>query len=424
MRIHAIALSVVVLSIGPATASAQKTEVSVEKGKVVAETGTRSVAVESGWKAVLTPGKEPIVTVDDPLVDAVMELYKCVEVERQARKETIKSIIILIMQIDEENRSRMAVLNEVPNTRSEPASTYRIEDVAILGEPQFYDMQGRVLSFDFEQRNMLRADYVLHFPAPIKAGESFRYTCVSSLRGIVWLKEDPLWVLSMSAGQANCLAYHRVILPASAIFVDSSRPVTMVDASEGRVGVTVRSYSRSASESVSVAFLWPDKDGKTLTDLPARYLDLREDREEKIVRESRLRVARILAGESFTDQSSPPAALLSLYSVAVRKDSAGLLNLMAPGLRGIAAGHMDQIMGVMGGIEDFQLLGTPEWPKHPSKGCEHPVYLAREGSLICEATLVMVWEDGKWYLQGLEAGRTRDTARRPYRSPETTSSGR
>ncbi|MHC4655295.1 MAG: hypothetical protein ACYS91_09790 [Planctomycetota bacterium] len=56
-------------------------------------------------------------------------------------------------------------------------------------------------------------------------------------------------------------------------------------------------------------------------------------------------------------------------------------------------------------VVDYEFLGSPEWPAEPENGYEHPVYLCSEGSLICEATIVMVYQDGKWYLQDLSIGR-------------------
>jgi hypothetical protein len=58
-----------------------------------------------------------------------------------------------------------------------------------------------------------------------------------------------------------------------------------------------------------------------------------------------------------------------------------------------------------GRVVNFEFLGSPEWPDEPENGYEHPVYLCRQGSLICEATLVMEYKDGKWYLQDLALGR-------------------
>jgi hypothetical protein len=91
MRTKTAILCAVVLLTVPIIASAQKTEVSVKKGKVIAETSKTSVAVEAGRKAVLLPDRNPVVAVDDPMVDDVMEIYKWIEAERQAQREEIKA---------------------------------------------------------------------------------------------------------------------------------------------------------------------------------------------------------------------------------------------------------------------------------------------------------------------------------------------
>ncbi len=390
----------------PALLLAQKTEVSVKKGKVIAETKTTSVAVEAGRKAVLAPGRNPIVGVDDPLVDDLMEIYKWIEAEKQAARQPFDSTWAVVIRIDDENRCTGALLSEVPNKKSQPSRDYRMDDSSVLDDPRFYDLSGHLLQFDFERRNALRGDYTIHFPQDIGPGELFRYVTVGRLNGIVWRREAPLWILPVGSGRVNCLAYYRVVLPKSAIFVDSSHPVVMTDAFEGRVAVTVRSLTGPASQnSVNVAFLWPDKDGTTPADLPPQYRGLRDASQEQVVREGRRQTAEILAGGKYTGQKTPLETLLSLYSAAVNKDTSQLLELLTPELRQLAAGQMDQVMQTAGLVVEYQFLGTPTWPQKPENGREHPIYLCREGSLLCEMTMVMAFQDGKWYLKSVEAGR-------------------
>jgi hypothetical protein len=149
---------------GSVVALGQKTEVSVQKGKVIAQAGAQSVAVEPGWKAVLISGKQPIVTIDDPLVNDVMEIYKWVEAEKQTRPQVNESTNIVVARIDEENRAVYAGLDEVPNTEPGPSTVRRIRDCSALGDPKFYDLQGHVLPFEFEPSSATRGDYTLHFP--------------------------------------------------------------------------------------------------------------------------------------------------------------------------------------------------------------------------------------------------------------------
>jgi hypothetical protein len=156
---------------------------------------------------------------------------------------------------------------------------------------------------------------------------------------------------------------------------------------------------------VTIAYLWPDKDGTTVADIPPQYRGLRDQAEEDVVEEGRLEIAKILSGQTYERQNTPLEALLSLYSAVAHKNSEDFLNLISPDLREDAASEMEQIMGLASRVVEYEFLGTPEKPTEPENGYEHPVYLCRKGSLICEATIVMVCQDGKWYLQDLEIGR-------------------
>jgi hypothetical protein len=429
MKTKTMIFCATILLAAPAFLFAQKTEVSVTKGKVVAETPTTSVTVEAGRKAVLSPDKNPVVSVDDPLVDDVMEIYKWIEAEKQASRQQFDSTWALVIRIDDENRCTAALLSEVPNKESQPSREYRMDDSSVLEDPRFYDLTGRLLQFDFERRNAMRGDYTIHFPQPVGPGELFRYVSVSKLNGIVWRREAPLWILPVGSGRVNCLAYYRVVLPKSAIFVDSSHPVVMTDAFEGRVAVTVRSLTGPGSHnSVNVAFLWPDKDGTTLADLPPQYRGLRDPAEEQVVQEGHRRTAEILAGAKFAGQKTPLETLLSLYSAAVNKDTAQFLELLTPELRQLAAGQMDQVMQTAGLVVEYQFLSTPTWPENPENGHTHPIYLCREGSQLCEMTMVMACQDGKWYLKTVEPGHKKtqsdDSAVRQVSGGVTISKGK
>jgi len=386
---------------------AQKTEVSVQKGKVIAETATASVAVDAGRKTILRLDKNPTVTVDDPLVDDVMEIYKWVQAEKQAQKEQIDSTSVLTLKVENERLFKLAVLQERPNSKSEPSTVCQIMTTGEVHEgSKFYDLQGNLLSYDVEQINASRSDFFVHFGRAVEPGEKFRFIVVGKMgeSGQLW-KEGPLWHLKSGGSAANCLNYYRVVLPESAIFVDSSRPVTTADSFDGKLAVTCRVLGGPADNSFHIAFLWPDKDGTNLADLPPQYRGLRRQWPEEVVQEGQRRTAEILAGETFEDQTTPLRTLLSLYSAAVQKNSENFMNLLSPELREFATGQMDEIMDLAGNVQNFQFLDTPTWPDEPENGYEHPVYLCREGSLLCEATIIMAYQDGKWYLEGLESGR-------------------
>jgi len=406
MRTKTAILCAVVLLTAPIITSAQKTEVIVKKGKVIAETETTSVAVEAGRKAVLTPDRNPVVAVDDPMVDDVMEIYKWVEAEKQAQREKIDASGIQILRIDDEQLIKCAWLSEGTNSTDKAMEEIRRGPTHILKEPKYYDMAGNLIPFDLEKVDARNGIYTLHLSKAIQPGEEMKYIGVCEIDNAIFSKEGPLWIFRLGYGsKAHSLCYWRFILPESAIFVDSSQPSTMIDNVEGRVAVTIRIYSRATKGGVTIAYLWPDKDGTTVGDIPPQYRGLRDQKEQEVVERGRLEIAKILSGGTYEKQNTPLETLLSLYSAAEHQNSEDFLKLVSPELREFASEQKEQIMELASRVVEYRFLGTPEWPDEPENGYEHPVYLCRERSLICEATLVMDYQDGKWYLKGLETGR-------------------
>ncbi len=406
MRTKTAILCTFVLLTVPIIGFAQKTEVSVKKGKVIAETVKTSVAVEAGRKAVLMPDKNPVVAVDDPMVDDVMEIYKWIEAEKQAQIERIEGSNVHIYRIDDEKSIMCAWLSEGTNSGAEAMKEIKRGPTLILKEPKYYDMEGNLIPFELEKIDARTGIYTLHISKAIQPGEQIKFIGVSEIDNAVFGKEGPLWILRLNYGtKGHRLYYYRFILPESAIFVDSTQPAAMIDSFDGRVAVTIRVYTGESGDGVTIAYLWPDKDGTTVADIPPEYRGLREKGDEEVVEKARLETAKILAGGTYKKQNTPLETLLSLYSAAVHKSSEDFLDLISPDLRELAVGNMDDIMALTSRVVDYGFLDTPDWPAKPENGYEHPVYLCRKGSLICEATLVIVYHDGKWYLKGLETGR-------------------
>jgi hypothetical protein len=358
MRTKTVILCAVVVLMVPIIASAQKTEVSVKKGKVIAQTAMTSIAVEAGRKAVLAPDRNPVVAVDDTMVDDVMEIYKWVEAEKQAQRERIDTSSIQVIRIENEHLFTIAYFAEIQNPKSEPSDTCLIAGVSILDEPEYYDLQGNLLRFDLEKISVGRGSYIVYFPQPVGPGENFKYICVSKITSEAGIsREGPLRHIQAGWTPANCLNYFRFILPESAIFVDSTRPVNVV---------TIRSYTGLLRDGMyHILFLWPDKDGTTLADLPPQYRGLRDKAEEEVVEKGRLEIAKILSGGTYEKQNTPLETLLSLYSAAVHKNSQDFLDLVSPDLREFAADQTDQIMEFASRVVDYGFLGTPDWPAVP-----------------------------------------------------------
>ncbi|MBN2138085.1 MAG: hypothetical protein JW720_09775 [Sedimentisphaerales bacterium] len=407
MQSNTIRICAIVLLVLQAATYAQKTSISVKKGKVVAETGATNVEIEAGRKAVLTPDKRMIVAVNNPLVDDLIDIYKWAEQEKQAQRQLIDKTNLVVFSIEDEDLFPNAYLVEFPNMTSAPIQEHRFGPVTTHRDPSFYDLQGNLLRYESESVDARSSYYKVSLREAVDPGQSFRYICVSNLKAVLG-KDGPLWNFRVNYGSPpDRLDYYRFILPDSAIFVDSSKPIIEADSFEGRVAVTVRNYTGQGGEGVTIAFLWPNKDGTSRADLPVEYRGLRSQWEEEIVEEGRRRTAEILAGGTFAGQEDPLETLLSLYSAAVHRDSDAFLALISPNLRDLAARNLDQIARLSAQMVSQQFLSTPAWPEKPEEGYEHPVYLCREGSLICEATLVTSFEKGKWYAGGLELGRTR-----------------
>ncbi len=424
MRTKSAILCAVVFLTASIITFAQKTEVSVKKGKVIAETKKTSVAVEAGRKAVLLPDRNPVVAVDDPIVDDVMEINKWIEAERQAQIERIEGSSVQILRIDDEKSIMCAWLSEGTNTEGKAMKVIKRGPTLILKEPKYYDMEGNLIPFDLEKIDARSGIYTLHISKAIQPGGQIKFIGVSEIDNAVFEKEGPLWILRLNYGtKGHRLYYYRFILPKSAIFVDCTHPTSMIDNVDGRVATTVRVYTGESGDGVTIAFIWPDKDGTTVADIPPEYRGLRDQAAEEVVEEGRLETAKILSGGTYKKQNTPLEALLSLYSAAVHKSSEDFLNLITPDLRADAASEMDQIMGLASRVVKFGFLGTPDWPDEPENGYEHPVYLCREGSLICEATLVMEYQDGKWYLHDLALGRKKMESDDSSKSADSKISG-
>lgn len=383
---------------------AQKTEVSVQKGKVIAETATASVAVEAGRKAVLTPDKKPTVTVDNPLVDDALKLYKLIEAEKEQSDLKIDSVSIMVGKADKDEGA-VALYFEFPNYSSETTDVFRIPQMAIFEDFKVYDLKGNLCQLDVKLLNESSASYSIHFSEKVKPGEHFKMIGVANpdemplIPGGVpsYSKEGPLWHFRTALNSGNCLNYFRFILPKSAILVDCNREILSTDTVDGRVTVTIRNYTGPYSDGwCMISLLWPDEDGTTLADIPGKYHGLRNKRDEENSKLYNQEIEKIRAGIKYEDQSTPLAALLTCLGSAVQQDK----DLYAK-----SKYTKQQPQKLQGSVEQagywtniLEVLSTPDWPRNPGNGYVHPIYLSRQGSLICEFMQPIVYEDGKWYV--------------------------
>ena len=180
MKANLTKFCVVVLLAAQAIVLGQKTEVSVQKGKVIAETATASVTVGAGRKTVLTPDKKPTVTVDNPLVDDILKLYKLVEAEREQGDLKIESVFIMVGKADK-GEVIGALYFEFPNTNSEATNVFTFGQSSIIEDVKFYDMKGNLCRFDMKKLNESSAYYSIHFLEKVQPGEHFKMIGVANL---------------------------------------------------------------------------------------------------------------------------------------------------------------------------------------------------------------------------------------------------
>ncbi|MBC8468139.1 MAG: hypothetical protein H8D56_01595 [Planctomycetes bacterium] len=404
MKANLTKFCAVVLLAAQTIVLAQKTEVSVQKGKVIAETATASVTVDAGRKTVLTPDKKPTVTVDNPLVDDALKLYKLIEAEKEQSDLKIDSVSIMVGKADKDEGA-VALYFEFPNYSSETTDVFRIPQMAIFEDFKVYDLKGNLCQVDVKLLNESSASYSIHFSEKVKPGEHFKMIGVANpdemplIPGGVpsYSKEGSLWHFRTALNSRNCLNYFRFILPESAILVDCNREILATDTIDGRVAVTIRNYTGEYADGwCMISLLWPDEDGTTIADIPDKYHGLRNKQDEKNSETFKQGMDKARAGIKYEDQSTPLAALITDYGSAVLKDT----ELYAK----VKYKHLspDQIQKRVENAKYWanivDVLSIPSWPENPGNGYVHPIYLSRKGSMICEHVAPIVFWGGKWYV--------------------------
>jgi hypothetical protein len=276
-----------------------------------------------------------------------------------------------------------------------------------LGDIRVYDLSGNLCKVEKKSLGDFAFAYSIHFSEQVQQGEHFKFIAVTSLDDIdmpvfpggarlAW-KEGPLAYFRTSPGYPNALQYFRFIMPESAILVDTNRKIVATDAVDGRPAVTIRNYTGPYSDAMCIiALLDPAEDGTSLSDIPGKYRGLQSKRDKEYSEMYQRGMHKIRAGIKYADQSTPLAALLTVFGSAIQGDT----DLY--GTVGYTDTAPDQIQKWVENTKYFvdrlDFLSTPKWPDNPGNGYVHPIYLCRKGSLIDEIISPEVYEDGKWYV--------------------------
>lgn len=281
-------------------ARGQETEVSVMKGKVVAQSDKGKVEVVAGQRGVLQPGQAPVAAVDDELVGNLIEMDSWVEAEKKEGKIKIEGSAIMVQRWDSEKACTLFSLVEMSGAMNKATDTCRMGKTQLGRNDRFYDMEGKELPFEIEKVTPKEGYYNVHFPKPIAGGEKFKFIYVSEFdinpAELESLKDNNVWYMRTRNQSRNFLNYYCIVLPPSAIYVRSSLPPVSVAIASGRVAVTMRNYTGPERKSnCMVGFLWPDHDGTSIKDLPMRYLTSAETPNENLVNQYRREVTEVFA---------------------------------------------------------------------------------------------------------------------------------
>ena len=251
-----------------------ETEVQVLKGKVRAKTPDQQVDIAVGQKGVLAEGQKPLVMVNDPIVQQVIEMYRWAEAEKKAGLNPIESVYIAVQSLDQEDVWQYSALSEWTNQSAEKLDVITIGPMTTMDNLQIYDTQGRVLTYEAKEEGSRTSRYTIHFPESIEPNQKICYIVSSkNYNRVYWQSKGPVWNINFGTGvpSVNRLQYIKIILPKSAILLSTFPDYIVTDKVDDRIAVTFRDYGKSLTGSMQQAtFLWPDKDGTTLQDVPAR----------------------------------------------------------------------------------------------------------------------------------------------------------
>lgn len=299
---------------------AAETEVQVLKGTVRAVTPTEQVDISVGQKGVLGEGQKSIVTVNDPLVQQVIEMYRWVQEEQQAGLHPIDAVHVAVQSLDEEDVWQYAALAEWTNDSSQPLNVITVGPMTTMDNLKFYDMEGNLLTYEAHQEGTRESAYTIHFRRMIEPNQQICYVASSkNYNRAHWQSKGPVWNINFGwgAGPVHRLQYTRIILPKSAILLSAYPSFMTTDKVDDRIALTFRDYGKTTLLAMQqVTFLWPDKDGTSLRDVPPRIRGLADPGELQLAQAYRLGLDSILAGKRITDTSTPMNSMLTLMSFA------------------------------------------------------------------------------------------------------------
>ncbi len=345
---------------------------------------------------------------DDAIVQQALKLNDLIEAEKKDGKTVIDRDVAVIFDCEEKSVKSAALIELTAKTLkaedryAKDSQTVKIGKQTVLFEDtRFYDLKGRKLTYTTQPTNDTgEGYYLIRLVDPLDEHAGAQVVRVCDL-GNLYTNEGKVWHIHTGYGSDHSLQFMKLILPKSAIFVDSyPRPVA-VATEEDRTAVTIRGYvAQQDPRPLDVAFLWPKKDGGTLTDLPGEYRGVRDPRDEELSREYERGMAKTLDGADFNNQSTPVKALLTRNCAILKNDWERFVECshwLYTHPQVAAQANRDVFAKLKPlNIDDVTFLSTPAWPDKPQEGYIHPVRMCYPGTAIRCNTIAMIWSEGKW----------------------------
>jgi len=261
---------------------AGETQVTVEKGKVEAVTATGTVTVAAGHKAILKDAQAPEKMTEEPMVRDMLTMYDWLKGDPSRKDPRLNAATALVMSFESETLVKSATLAEYPNSESKPIQVEHWGPTGLPGPIKFYDLDGDLLEHELEkageENGMQLYNISIHLAKPVPPGGNVTLIMLLEMHlpvgdlKLLW-KDGPVWKCRFGNESQFNLNYYEVILPESAILLDCDRPIVGITDREGRTVVIMRNQTDERGDlgSFLLTFLWPEKDGLTLLDVPERY---------------------------------------------------------------------------------------------------------------------------------------------------------
>jgi hypothetical protein len=390
-----------------------ETEVEVLKGKVRGRTSQTELIISAGKEVLLREGHEPIIAVNDPLVLKAIELYRWVEQEKQAG-HAVEDATILVAAIDDEQVVRFAILEEKINDGSEAKSVIQLGPMSTFKEVKFYDFEGNLLDYEVKPVTEHSATYLLHLDKPIESGQKIHYITVSpSLKHFFWTTQEPVWstVFGNACDSKPTLFLYHIILPKSAILLSAYPTVLLTDEIENRIALTFRHFIEDPSNQLSlgISFLWPDKNGTTMDDVPPEMRGIQDSNQARIIQEANKQLAQIIDGQRFTDLSTPVKSTLSFFSLVshdldkIETLGGAFKPFIKKAFKGDLKHALEQLNVGKHLLPHYEIHSSSPLPDEPKQTDTAWVKIKHKGIVEPVATVEFAYMgNGQWLLQGVD----------------------